>query len=250
MTIAAALRERYCKPEWAIFFEVSNGTGARGHRYADAVAMNLYPSRGLEIHGFEIKTYRSDWLRELKNPEKAEPVFKYCDRWWIVSEKGLVKPGELPPTWGLIEHDNGKLRQDTAAPKLTPTPINLTFAAALLRRAGEADAAQIKVIVDKEVANIRTSERERADEEVERRTRRFGDIDKKLAEIKEKTGIDLLSWNAPKEVSDAIKFALSSDLFESYNSVQNLRDQAQLFVKNIDEAMAHLKFKESIQRGD
>jgi hypothetical protein len=128
-SVRAALRERYCKPEWSIFFEVSNGTGARSHRYADAVAMNLFPSRGLEVHGFEIKTYRSDWLRELKNPEKAEAVFKYCNRWWIVAEKGLVKPGELPPTWGLIEHNAGKLRQDTEAPKLSPIPMDKTFSA-------------------------------------------------------------------------------------------------------------------------
>jgi hypothetical protein len=240
-TITAALRERYCKPEWSIFFEVSNGTGARGHRYADAVAMNLFPSRGLEINGFEIKTYRSDWLKELKNPEKAEPVFKYCNRWWIVAEKGLVKPGELPPTWGLIEHAAGKLRQDIAAPALSPVPLDRTFAAALLRRAGEADANTIRAIVNKEVENIRIIERKRADEEVTRRMQKFTDIEKKVAEIKVNTGIDLLSWKAPNEVCAAIKFSLSADLFVSYNSIQNLRNQAELFVKNIDESMAHLK---------
>lgn len=240
MTIAAALRERYCKPEWSIFFEVSNGTGTRGHRYADAVAMNLYPSRGLEIHGFEIKAHRSDWLRELKNPEKAEAVFKYCDRWWIVAEKGVVKSGELPPTWGLIEHDNG-LRQHTAAPKLTPIPMNRTFAAALLRRAGEADADHVCALVENKVKTIRASERKYAEDEVARRLKKYEGIENKLAEIKEKTGIDLLHWSASSEVSSAIKFALSSDLFASYNSIHSLRNQAELLVKNIDEATAHLK---------
>ncbi len=37
--VYAALRERFAAPEWAIFFEVANGTGHHGRRYADAVAM-------------------------------------------------------------------------------------------------------------------------------------------------------------------------------------------------------------------
>ena len=53
--IHAALRLRYAQPEWAIMFEVANGTGAAQRRYADAIAMNLFPSRGLCVHGFEVK---------------------------------------------------------------------------------------------------------------------------------------------------------------------------------------------------
>ena len=37
---------------------------AGGGRYADAIAMNLWPSRGLAVHGFEIKISRGDWQRE------------------------------------------------------------------------------------------------------------------------------------------------------------------------------------------
>lgn len=58
--IKAALRAKFCAPEWAIMFEVGDGTGASQSRWADAVAMNLWPSRGLQIHGFEIKAHRSD----------------------------------------------------------------------------------------------------------------------------------------------------------------------------------------------
>jgi hypothetical protein len=58
------LAARYCAPAWAIFYEVANATGANGSRYADAVAMSLYPSRGLELHGFEVKKSRWDWVRE------------------------------------------------------------------------------------------------------------------------------------------------------------------------------------------
>lgn len=94
--IKAAMRARYCAPEWALMFEVGDGTGVNQRRWADAVAMNLWPSRGMEVNGFEIKVSRSDWQRELKNPAKAESVQQYCDRWWIVTAPGIVKDGELP----------------------------------------------------------------------------------------------------------------------------------------------------------
>ena len=54
-------------------------------RYADAVAMNLFPSRGLALHGFEIKVSKSDFKSEIENPEKSVPVQQYCDHWWIVA---------------------------------------------------------------------------------------------------------------------------------------------------------------------
>ena len=70
-------------------------------RTADAIAIDTWESQGLEVHGFEIKCSRSDWLTELKHPEKSEPFRRFCDRWWLVtSSKDIVKPGELPEGWG------------------------------------------------------------------------------------------------------------------------------------------------------
>lgn len=59
--IEAALARIYSQPEWAILFDVGNATGGRATRRADAVAMSLWPSRGLELYGFEIKVSRADW---------------------------------------------------------------------------------------------------------------------------------------------------------------------------------------------
>jgi hypothetical protein len=66
--------------------------------------MNLYPSRGLEINGFEVTASRQDWIKELKSPEKSAPVQRFCDRRWIVAPAGIIQPGELPPTWGQFEN--------------------------------------------------------------------------------------------------------------------------------------------------
>lgn len=91
------LRKRYEPPAWAFLEQVRNSTGwKRTERYADAVAMSLWPSRGLEVHGFEIKVSRSDVLKELRDPEKAAPIMRFCDRWWLVlGDKDLIQPGEL-----------------------------------------------------------------------------------------------------------------------------------------------------------
>ena len=57
------LSRKYRPPEWAFLVQVKNGVGwTRKDRTADALAMSLWPSRGLELHGFELKSRRSDWL--------------------------------------------------------------------------------------------------------------------------------------------------------------------------------------------
>src|SRR5438128_1984050 len=105
------LAELFAAPEYALLYEVAKGTGSYGGRYADAVAMSLYPSRGLYLSGFEVKTSRSDWLSEMKNPKKADDIGKYCDFWYlVVGSNSIVKPGELPLTWGLIEPFKDKLK--------------------------------------------------------------------------------------------------------------------------------------------
>lgn len=72
-------------------------------RTADALAIDTWQSKGMELHGFEVKCTRSDWLTELKQPEKSAPFRDVCDRWWLViADAAMVKPGELPDGWGLM----------------------------------------------------------------------------------------------------------------------------------------------------
>lgn len=134
-----ALRERYPLGEYAFLSEVRNGTGfTKTTRYADALVMSTWPSRGLDLMGFEVKVSRSDWLRELKNPAKAETIFAYCDRWYlVVSDAEIVKDAELPSTWGLLVPRKDKLVVKVEAAKLTPKPIDKTFLASLLRNVTE-----------------------------------------------------------------------------------------------------------------
>ncbi len=132
------VRRYYAGSSWAVFEGVANATGGRASRWADALAFGLWPSRGLEIHGVEIKVSRSDLLRELANPHKAEAVASYCDYWWIAAgSDGLAKPDELPPAWGLLVPVSGKrgMRVAKAARQLDPKPLDRGFVAAILRKA-------------------------------------------------------------------------------------------------------------------
>lgn len=131
------IKGRFAAPEYAVLYKVTDGTGSNFSRICDALAMNLWPSRGNAVHGFECKVSRGDWLRELKNPEKADAIATYCDYWWVVAAKDLIKDGELPETWGHL-HPHGKgLRIAKKAPKLTAQPLDKLFIGAMLRRAVE-----------------------------------------------------------------------------------------------------------------
>ena len=98
------LRARFGAEGAICMEEVGSGTGAQAGRYADMVAMETWPSRGLVIHGIEVKVWKYDWLRERATPEKAEAVHRYCDFWWLAVTPGVVEDvSEVPAGWGVLE---------------------------------------------------------------------------------------------------------------------------------------------------
>lgn len=109
--ILEALGATYESDAYAFLSQLRNGTGYdKSARTADAIAMCLWPSRGLEIEGYEIKVSKSDWKAELAEPSKADEFFKYCDRWWLITPKDLIDVKELPIGWGLKEFDGTKIK--------------------------------------------------------------------------------------------------------------------------------------------
>ena len=190
------MRKRFCAPEWALMEEVAPQTGG-GTRYADAVAVNLWQSRGHAIHGFEIKVSRGDWLKELKEPEKAESVFQYCDYWHIVAPKGIIKDGELPPTWGYFELRESGLVQAKAGPKLEPKPIGRAFFASLMRRGYEQIDAIAESKQRRAVMAARQEIEDRVKKEVEQRTRHFKELTDTIAKFEQETGLKIDRWHGP-----------------------------------------------------
>lgn len=201
------LQLRFPAPEWAIFFEVANGLGANSRRYADAIAMSLFPSRGLDVHGFEVKRSRGDWLRELKEPQKADAIALYCDYWWLVtSDDKVADKNEVPRTWGLLVSKDGELRQVKRAERMKGKEIDRPFLGAILRRAHEHLTAELKN--DARVVAAREEGHKAGLEERDWRTKDDSEELKKLQarlkEFEEKSGIEIGRWNYG-EVAEAVK---------------------------------------------
>lgn len=135
-TLFAAVQASFPEPHFLTYREVRDSTGHDAERAADALALGMYRSRGRELHGFEFKISRSDWLRELAQPEKAESWFQYCDRWaLVVSDATIVREGELPPNWGLAVPRKGRLKWLVKPQALEPLPISRHGLVALVYRA-------------------------------------------------------------------------------------------------------------------
>lgn len=141
---------RYARAE-----HVKVTAGHDAARICDYMAIDLWTGMGLgrgpKLHGHEVKVSRSDWLTEMKDPAKAESFYRYCDFWWlVVSDKAIVRDGELPEGWGLLVAHGRSVRVAVDAtrridPEPMPRDLQATFARAVtkttLRLAAGGDGA-------------------------------------------------------------------------------------------------------------
>ena len=81
---------------------MGNRTGYGCDSHIDAAAFNMWPSKNFERHAFEVKRSRSDFMREIGNPQKRQWVEENFHLTWFVTPAGLVKPDEIPEGWGLL----------------------------------------------------------------------------------------------------------------------------------------------------
>lgn len=199
--LIAALRERYPTGAYAFLEQLRNGTGyQRETRTADAVVMSLWPSRGLELHGFELKVSRTDWKRELENPAKAEEIGRFCHRWWlVVGSEEIVQPGELPPTWGLLVPRKDKLFAKVDAPVREAQSPTWLFVAAILRNATAADDAAITKLVNQRI--FEEHERNRKREQERKKTeesvlqQRMAKLEANVKAFEDASGIQINEWS-------------------------------------------------------
>lgn len=126
------LRVRYPKEEGFIFLEQVASNNGFVRRYADAIILNVWQSR-FQIIGIEVKVSRSDWLSELKKPDKADVIYQYCDFWYIATPEGIIREGELPPTWGHLECKD-KVYERVKSERNKHRTLDDVFVTCLLRR--------------------------------------------------------------------------------------------------------------------
>ncbi len=242
MGINDQLIKRFPAPEWAIFFEVANGLGAHHRRYADAVAMSLFPSRGLDVHGFEVKSDRGDWLRELKEPGKADVIAQYCDFWWLVTTNEKIAPkDEVPKTWGLLVSKDGELRQVKKAERMKPKTIDRSFMGAMLRRAHQWTECQLRD--DERVRAAREEGRKAGLEERDYSKDENKDalerLQKRLKDFQESSGINIDNWHAGS-IGEAVK------AFMGYRNQGNVHEEMERVAGWIEETAKGLREKAAL----
>lgn len=219
--VKAAIANLFAPPAFQTFFEVSNATGYGIKSYADAVAMGVWPSTGHEIHGFEVKVSRSDFLNEMKNPEKAMPIMQYCHRWSLVCPANMVKPDEVPATWGIYWFKEGVIRKARQAPMLEARPLTPAFVASVVRRAGERDAAAINQAVNEARERWDKDRKREIEAEVSRRAGSRDAALRLLQAMEAQYGHELHSWDID-QLCKAVAVAAKLGLHESWSSPVSL----------------------------
>lgn len=267
-TVYTALAKRYPAPAYALFYEVGNSTGHAYSNSADAIAMSLWPSRGLDIYGFEIKSDRGDWLRELKNPAKAEAIAQYCTFWWLVdcavlphqtqpllSTDGCIKRDEVPPAWGLLRFTGTKFKVVKEAVARKPKPLTRQFVAAILRRAHAMAISKLTAMAT--VAGAKAEIIEQAKREVQwdhdEALRDAKDNKAAIAAFQKASGLDITAhWDAG-QLGEAVKYVIShpgllaegSRLRQAANELQRLADMAKGDADAVEKVIAIMEGKPS-----
>lgn len=206
--VLAAIFARHEGPEWVRFAEVANSTGAQSSRRADAVCMNIWPSKGFAIHGFEIKVSRSDFIHEMKDITKVKAVGRFCDFWWLTTPAGLVSPNEVPESWGLMElHKNGLKIKKQARQNEVPDPITRGFMASLLRKSRDTDDRYVRTQVEALAAKIREQESRTFESRLENLKAKVDRQAEWIKAFEAKLGVRFESYLTPENMVERMKLA-------------------------------------------
>lgn len=226
------VRDYFSGQEWSLTWEVGNGTGAGVKRHADAIAMNLWPSRGLSIHGIELKISRTGWQKELANPAKAEEIHQHCDYWWLITAHGVVRDiEEIPPGWGfmemskrdsLVDDEPKRLRlklKRQASRQERKDDVGRGFVAAILRAHQRADGDELVRRVNKAAESIVEN---RVKSALQMRGRDRSEAVERLAKITKACEDVGIIWLNDEEICRAVAFVMKSGISSSYSGLGGL----------------------------
>lgn len=204
-----------------------------GGRRADAISIGTWQSRGRLIEGYELKTNRRDWQNEMRQHEKAEPTLTICDRFWLVTNPGVLLPGELPEPWGLLLADGrGRpLKVEKPAPKLrernVAAPVNREALVRLLRCAEEIGTAGVDEVYERtrrEAAESVDFDRKRAEREIDVAQGHVRDYEAGWDAFHQALGLERWKWR-PTEEDLAFIGKVAAALRNGEEGLQQLHDQ-------------------------
>lgn len=231
------MRKSFPSDQYTLLQEVRDKAGHYASRSADFITIGLWPSRGLHMNGYELKSSRSDWLNELKKPEKAENIFQYCDHFYLLTNgDGIAKPEEIPTTWGWVSIEKNRLVTKKPAPKLQPKPITNHFLAALMKRATDkTNYVHIDTIQDK-LEEAKEIGARSATNDNNWKINAHDDMNRDIEEFKAVTGIDIRgSWKADaKEIGVIVNYLRDNPVSVVRGKLENQKKILSGLITNIE----------------
>jgi hypothetical protein len=239
------LRRKFPADQYAMLYEVRDAAGFGASRSADIMMIGLWPSRGCALEGMELKISRSDWLRELKKPQKAEAFVPYCDRWWVIaSTPDIVKVEELPPTWGLMVPRGNGMGVIKQAPDLTPKPVDRSLLAAMLKRATDtaANSPEVRAAIDVKTKAALAEVDQKVKWATQAADRENRQLRESIAAFEKASGLSLNSYNGGS-IGEAVRLVMKGEHEWRLKELANMKHQvAQLqewFNKHVPDTPQH-----------
>jgi hypothetical protein len=236
----ALLRSKYPASEYCLMEEVSDAAGHSRSRSADFVVYNLWPSRGLAIIGIELKRSRSDWLSELKKPDKAENIFKYCDYFYLLTtDETIAKMEEIPPAWGWICVKGSCIKILKEAPKQTPIPVSRHFVAAMLKRAADKEKFVHVDSIEDRIEAAREQGMQQAHGNSKYDKEKLIELQKIQRDFEEASGLRFGSWGHydPKLLGAALKLIANGEAKKIEEQLLGMQKTAETVLSRISESL-------------
>lgn len=218
--IQKAMAKRYSLDKgWCLGFEVGNLPGNDYSGWCDAVAVGFWRTHNHKIHGFEFKVSRSDWLKEIENPQKSQKFVDKCNHFWVVAPKGIIHDSELPDDWGFMRISaRGTLQIVKDAPKRVVEPDRLVpFMIAIMSRLSKSATEIAKFSHNDTVAKVGTDLRNARKAGYEDGKKQIEAQIKELEKAKEILSVmDKIygygwryNWQGPGKFVEDVKFAVN-----------------------------------------
>jgi hypothetical protein len=236
------LGKHFPSPTYGFITQVRSATGSTSCRTADAMAMSLWPSRGLHILGFEVKASRNDWLNEIKYPSKAEEIARFCHEWYIViNDPEFIKEGELPTNWGLIvPSGTGMKTIKKAIYNQNVVLPDYQMLAGIFRNIAE------QCIPKETLKTVLRAEFEKGENHADYHYRQLKTKHKELRDslnqFEKLSGVKISSWKSENEkIGEAVKMVMEGKHLKSIDTVKKMRERALNLVKYLDDEVEHYK---------
>ncbi len=236
------LRSHYPEKECVLMEEVSNAAGFGRNRSADFIVMNLWPSRGLSLTGIELKRSRNDWLRELKDPAKAEDIAKYCDHFYLLTtSETMAMRHEIPENWGWYAVVKKRLVVMKPAPKLTPIVMDRSFLACLLRRANDKSNYVHRSEIEDRIEQAKQQGRDAGKRQIEELQNTLATLRDHVHQFETAAGITIAKrWDSkPEQLGKALKWYMAGGVGDVQKELARIHSMINALKASTDEPHPH-----------